>query len=303
MTARQVRLVADERDPVTVVHEGDSRLVLPQLELGHYRSCVTSPPYWRQRRYGAHPDEIGQEATPEAWIQTLVTLFRVVRDLLTEDGSLWLNVGDKFAAGGMGSGSMAYARKNWRGTMGQTGFRKPPPGYKPKDLTLAPVLLADALRRDGWYLRQTIIWEKASATEPPRLDRPSSSHEYLFLFSVSENSAVRDPGEPWFHQSVWRIVHDADPSHVAKMPVELARRCIKAGTRPGDWVLDPFAGSGTTLLAAHRNGRNATGIDLYPDNVALSMAKLSNDCPMFSSDPICDPLTTVSMFSEVEVAG
>lgn len=268
------------------VVQGDSRSILPQLERGFYRSCVTSPPYWRQRRYGDSTDEIGQEATPAEWVSSLVAVFRGVRDLLTMDGSLWLNVGDKYAAGGMGGGGMASARKNWRGTMGSTGWRKPPPGYKPKDLSLAPYLLADALRRDGWYLRQVIVWEKVSATEPPRIDRPSVSHEYVFLFSSSEDSAVRDPGEPWFHSSVWRISHDADPSHVAKMPVELARRCIVAGTRRGDWIIDPFGGSGTTAVAADRNDRHATIVELYPECVDLALSKVKSDAGSLFADPV-----------------
>lgn len=284
--------------PEVCILRGDSRQVLPQLEHGAYRMCCTSPPYWRQRCYGGSDGEIGQEATPEAWVATLVDLFGLVRPLLTDDGSLWLNVGDKFAAGGMGGGGMAAARKNWRGTMGNTGFRKPPTGYKPKDLTLAPILLADALRRDEWYLRQTIIWEKQGATEPPRLDRPISSHEYLFLFSVSENSAVRDPLEPWFHSSVWRVPHDADPSHVAKMPVELARRCIVAGSRPGDWILDPFGGSGTTAVAANRNGRNATIVELYPEIVDLAHDKVSGDAPMLTADAVT--VTTSEQLSMLE---
>jgi site-specific DNA-methyltransferase (cytosine-N4-specific) len=274
---------------VVKIYTGDALSVLPQLEPGSHRSCVTSVPYWRQRRYGDDPAEIGQEATPQFWVTALVRAFRLVRPALTEDGSLWLNVGDKFAAGGMGGGGMAAARKAWRGTMGDVGWRKPPPGYKPKDLTLTPFMLAEALRQDGWYLRQTIVWEKSVAVEPPRLDRPSVSHEYLFLFSVSEQSAVRDPGEPWFHSTVWRIPHDADPSHVAKMPVELARRCVVASTRPGDRVLDPFGGSGTTAIAADRNGRHATIVELYPSSVELARSKATADA---------GPL-----FADIEVAG
>jgi site-specific DNA-methyltransferase (cytosine-N4-specific) len=262
---------------------GDVSVVLPQLEPNSVQTCVTSPPYWRQRRYGASALEIGQEATPEEWIATMVCVFRDVRRALTVDGCLWLNVGDKYAAGGMGGGGMADARKNWRGTMGQTGWRKPPPGYKPKDLTLAPILLADALRRDGWYLRQVIVWEKINATEPPRLDRPSSSHEYLFLFSVNESSSARDPGEPWWHSSVWRIANDQDSCHVAKMPNELARRCIVASSSVGDTILDPFGGSGTVGMVADRNQRHAILVDLYAENVALSQDRLQRDAgPMFA---------------------
>jgi site-specific DNA-methyltransferase (cytosine-N4-specific) len=147
VTANTAQRVAAGGDGRVEMIQGDSFTLLPQLEPRRYRSCVTSPPYWRQRCYGEHSAEIGREETPEAWIATMVDLFALVRPLLTDDGSLWLNVGDKYAAGGMGGGGMASRRKNWRGTAGRIGFRNPPLGYKQKDLTLAPALLADALRR------------------------------------------------------------------------------------------------------------------------------------------------------------
>lgn len=261
---------------------GDAIAMLATLPDQSAHCCVTSPPYWRQRLYGDDPRELGRELTPEAWADGVVAVAREVRRVLVPDGSLWLNVGDKYAAGGMGGGGNHADRKNWQGTVGQGGWRTPPPGYKPKDLTLAPFVVADALRRDGWYLRQTIVWAKATAVEPPRLDRPSTSHEYLFLLGLSRDSRVRDPGESWWATSVWRIAASTDADHVAAMPVELARRCIVASSVEGDVVLDPFSGSGTTCMVADRLGRDAIGIDLSAEYVALGKARIVGDAPIFA---------------------
>lgn len=251
------------------------------LEPGSIQSCITSPPYWRQRDYQVI-GQIGQEPTPELWVAELVNVMRLVRPVLTATGCLWLNVGDKYAAGGLGGGGMAEHRKNWRGTMGKRGWRSPPAGYKPKDLTLAAFKLAEALRVDGWYLRSTIIWEKAAAVEPPRLDRPSVSHEYLFLLSVGENSTVRYPGESWWYTTTWRIPQTSDAAHPAVMPAELARRCIVASTCPGDTVMDPFAGYGTTGLVADRLGRNAVLCELSESYGTMATGRLMGESPMFT---------------------
>lgn len=260
---------------------GDCREVLKTLPAESVHCVVTSPPYWRQRDYQI-AGQIGQEPTPEEWVAELVNVFRLVRPVLTPTASLWLNVGDKWAAGGLGGGGMAEHRKNWRGTMGKRGWRSPPPGFKFKDLTHAPFMLAKALREDGWYLRQTTVWEKGAAVEPPRLDRNSTSHEYLFLFSVSEDSTVRNPGEPWWYTSVWRIQQHSDAAHPAVMPAELARRCIVASTTEGDTVLDPFSGYGTTVMVADRMGRHGIGIELNPDYVDMGHARVSGDAPLFT---------------------
>lgn len=265
---------------------GDSLASLRQLPANIVACAVTSPPYWCQRIYNEDPEQIGQELTPEAWVERLAEVFFEVRRVVATDGSFWLNVGDKFAAGGLGGGGMASSRANWKGTMGRKGWRKPPAGYKKKDLTLAPFMLAAQLRQDGWYLRQTIVWEKAAAVEPPRLDRPSTSHEYLFLFTKTPNSTVRDPGEPWWLKTVWCICADGDGSHPAQMPTELARRCIMASTRPGDLVLDPFSGFGTTILAANRIGRRGLGLELNPEYVEAARRRICDDSPMFHDLPI-----------------
>lgn len=110
-----------------------------------------------------------------------------------------------FSGGNGGGGSLAAKRGQWRAIINRRGWRKQPPGYKSKDLTLVPLVVAYALREAGWYLRSTIVWWRKTANEPNRLDRPAVSHEYLFLLSKSEDSSVRDPGESWWSQSVWAI--------------------------------------------------------------------------------------------------
>lgn len=228
--------------------------------------CVTSPPYWQKRDYG-HPDQLGMEKTPEDYVDSLLAVFTEVQRVITPDGSLWLNLGDSYASGGNGGGgSLRSRRAQWRDIVGRRGWRKAPPNYKDKDLTLVPFLTAFAMRESGWYLRQTIIWWRGVAHEPNRRDRPATSHEYLFQFSKTENSTVRNPGEPWWSQSVWKISASAGADgHPAPMPEELARRCIVASTGAGDTVLDPFGGSGTTGRVALDLGRRALLIELNPD--------------------------------------
>jgi site-specific DNA-methyltransferase (cytosine-N4-specific) len=248
---------------------GDCRDVLPTLEAGSVQMCVTSPPYWGGLRDYGNALQIGLEREPADYVTEMVDVIELVKRLLRDDGTLWLNVGDVYAASGKGGGGNRGDRTAWATVRERKGFRMPPAGYKQKDLTLVPFALADALRTRGWYLRSTIIWRKPSAAEPIRLDRPSVSHEYVFLFSKREHYAARNPGETWWGHSVWDIRSDADGSHPAAMPSELARRCIVAGSKPGDVVLDPFFGSGTTGEVCQRLGRQWIGIELNGDYAAL----------------------------------
>lgn len=151
------------------------------------QTCVTSPPYFGLRDYG-HPEQIGLEQTPEEYIAAMVEVFRCVRDVLADDGTLWLNIGDSYAGGGGGNYS-AGTRNN----SGQniTNVRNRPAwlsqaGLKPKDLIGIPWMLAFALRADGWYLRQDIIWHKPNPMPESVRDRCTKAHEYVFLLSKSE---------------------------------------------------------------------------------------------------------------------
>ena len=240
---------------------GDCREALPMLT--GIDAVVTSPPYWRQRDYGAE-SEIGTEALPHSYIETLVDVFCEVRETVTAKGACWVNLGEKWASGGNGGGgNLSHKRREWRRAVSRVGWRNPPIGYKDKDQTLAPFCFAEAARDSGWHLRQTVIWAKPAAIEPPRLDRPALSHEYVFLLTPRNDSGVRDPSEPWWNKSVWEIAPESsDTGHSAPMPIELARRCIVCS--PGNIVLDPFMGGGTTGVACARLGRRFIGIEIEP---------------------------------------
>lgn len=152
---------------------------LRTLEPESVHTCVTSPPYYNLRDYGV-AGQIGNEDTPEAFVEKLVEVFREVRRVLRPDGTLWVNIGDSYA-----TRSGAQPPTNTRNTNGHTA-KRPPSGYKYKDLIGIPWLLAFALRADGWYLRQDIIWSKSNCMPESVRDRCTKSHEYIFLLSKSE---------------------------------------------------------------------------------------------------------------------
>ena len=172
---------------------GDAAEQLQTLEAESVHCCVTSPPYFGLRDYGV-PGQIGLEATPEEYVEKLVQVFREVRRVLRLDGTLWLNIGDSYTSGGRKTrdcDQKLHAR-----TMDQRP--KTPEGMKPKDLMGIPWMLAFALRSDGWYLRQDIIWHKPNAMPESVRDRCTKSHEYIFLLSKSEHyffdcDAIREP--------------------------------------------------------------------------------------------------------------
>lgn len=161
------------------------------------QTCVTSPPYFGLRDYG-HDGQIGLEETPEQYIAAMVEVFRCVRDVLADDGTLWLNIGDSYAAAG---GAQVQGTKQTKGSQagawnGET--RKPPAGIKPKDLIGIPWMLAFALRADGWFLRQDIIWHKPNPMPESVRDRCTKAHEYIFLLSKSDryffdSEAMKEP--------------------------------------------------------------------------------------------------------------
>jgi len=259
---------------------GDARGRLKEMPDDSVHCVVTSPPYWgAQRDYGM-TNQIGMEKTPEAFIDELVAVFREVRRVLRQNGVLWVNMGDSYAASGKGGGGkMMLARGHqWGHRAHLKGWRSPPPGYKQKDLVGVPWLLASSLRKDGWTLRRDIVWDKGSATEPTRADRPSGSHEMLFLFS----RALRydfDP-KPLPHGTVWRVRPCGHDGHGAAFPPDLIRPCILAGCPEGGTVLDPFAGAGTTGLVADRLGRDCILIELNPAYAAMAERRIRADAPL-----------------------
>jgi DNA modification methylase len=354
---------------------------------------VTSPPYWGLRDYGVG-GQIGLEATPDAFVAEIVRVFREVRRVLRDDGTLWMNLGDSYASTG------EFGRNDGGGPgrlLGEVQAErssrrlKNDHGLKPKDLIGIPWRVALALQADGWYLRSDIIWAKPNPMPESVTDRPTKSHEYLFLMAKSERyyfdaEAVREPGTryEWNSQkfkggdltrhhgstrgketadpeagrnlrTVWPIATEAYPgSHFATFPRKLVEPCIKAGTsekgvcptcgapwervveserirtRPGldskcydrstgeelaandkpwaservgnrdpgrhisvksttGWaagcecgrgpipatVLDPFAGSGTTLVVANALGRRAVGLDLSREYLGLAANRIT----------------------------
>lgn len=264
-------------------HFGDCRDTMRAMtaEGVKVQTIVTSPPYWGGLRDYGHEAQLGLERDPADYVRVLVDTFRLARDLLSDDGTFWLNVGDVYAASGKGGGGNRGDRAAWSTIKERKGFRMPPTGYKMKDLTLVAFQLADGLRRDGWYLRQTVIWKKPAAVEPMRLDRPASSHEYLFLFSKSETYLAQNPGHKWWGHSVWEIASDSDGSHPAAMPRELPARCILATTERGHIVFDPFLGSGTVAEAAQKLERRFIGCELNPEYEQLQRDRLRQPGLMF----------------------
>ncbi|GAA0367832.1 site-specific DNA-methyltransferase [Rheinheimera sp.] len=262
----------------STIFEGDALTVLRRLPNNSVRCVVTSPPYWGLRDYGID-DQIGLEQTMPQFIQRLVAIFSEVKRVLTEDGSLWVNIGDGYTSGNRGY--RAPDKKNPARAMGVRPDT--PDGLKPKDLLGIPWRLAFALQDDGWYLRSDIVWHKPNAMPESVKDRPSRSHEYLFLFTKSEKyyydwESVREQTENGGlrnRRSVWNIkTKGFAGAHFATFPADLIRPCILASSEPGDFVLDPFFGSGTVGVVCQDEDRQYVGIELNPDYVSIAVDRL-----------------------------
>jgi DNA modification methylase len=289
--------------------------VLKTLPDESVQCCVTSPPYWGLRDYGS-PDQLGLEKTPDEYVQNLVAVFREVKRVLKKDGTLWLNLGDSYNAGRNG-GHAGGGNGLSRTTIGPQRSGVNAPGLKPKDLVGVPWLVAFALRADGWYLRSEIIWHKRNPMPSSVTDRPTTSHEHIFLLAKSSRyyydaDAIKEqathpegpgnirptrrpPGEPdgedgnirgRLHKigprldrnkrTVWSL--SSQPyklAHFATYPPKLIRPCILAGSRPGDTVLDPFNGAGTTGLVAMQLRRKYIGIDVNAEYLDLTRNRLA----------------------------
>ncbi len=283
--------------------------------------CVTSPPYFGLRDYG-HAGQIGLETSPAEYVRKMVDVFREVRRVLKPDGTLWLNLGDSYAAGGMGAGSGKQLTN--RGTAAGGHMDKPrkaPEGLKPKDLIGIPWRVAFALQEDGWYLRQDLIWHKPHPMPESVRDRCTKAHEYVFLFSKSpkyyfDSDAIKEDAvgaakgaaasfkrqsskravahvnqnvgthraerdDVYYNvsrnrRSVWTIpTRPYKGAHFAVYPPKLIEPCILAGSRVGDVVFDPFAGSGTTGAVAIEHGRKAIMCELNAEYVELIKARMA----------------------------
>jgi len=165
--------------PIDTIIQGDALTRLKELPSESVDCCITSPPYFGLRDYGVE-GQIGLEESPEAYVSKLVEVFREVRRVLKDDGIMFLNLGDSYAGSGKGGQSEEKRSENWQPQYGNKGKRY---GLKPKDLIGIPWMVAFALRADGWYLRSDIIWHKPNCMPESCKDRPTKSHEYMFLLS------------------------------------------------------------------------------------------------------------------------
>ena len=308
---------------------GDCRETLKNLTNSSVQMCVTSPPYYGLRDYGGEKNQIGQEQTPEDFIDELVKVFSIVRDKLKDDGTLWLNIGDSYYNYRPSKGK-SYPKQ----TVSKT--KQDLPDYsskrnnklsnlKEKDLIGIPWMLAFALRADGWYLRQDIIWHKPNPMPESVKDRCTKSHEYIFLLSKNkkyyyDNEAIKEPvKQDWgtrnrangkYHnsgsglqphsgltksyttknkRSVWSITNKPyKHAHFATFPPDLIVPPILAGSKKGDIVLDPFMGSGTTGMVAKQHGRYFVGCELHDDYSELIRQRMPVE---ISSQDIENPLT------------
>lgn len=259
---------------------GDALQALASMPDQRFQCVVTSPPYWGLRDYGV-PGQIGAELTVDDYIDSLVKVFGEVRRTLRNDGTFWLNIGDSFTSG----------NRTWRDADSKLpargmSYRPPTPeGLKPKDLIGVPWKLAFALQADGWYLRTDIVWHKPNSNPESVKDRPTRSHEFLFLLTKSEkyfydHAATRVPSDTGTGlkalRSVWSINTEPFPeAHFAVFPPALVRPCILAGSREGDEVLDPFFGSGTVGQVCVELGRDFTGIELSTQYAEVALKRLT----------------------------
>lgn len=262
----------------SVIFEGDALHVLQRIPKKSVQCVVTSPPYWGLRDYNLQ-GQIGLEATLPQFLNRLIAIFNEVKRILRDDGTLWLNIGDGYTSGNRGY--RATDKKNPARAM---SIRPDTPeGLKPKDLQGIPWRLAFELQNDGWYLRSDIVWHKPNAMPESVKDRPTRSHEYLFMLTKSERyyydyRAVKEiglNGKLRNRRSVWNINTQPFPDvHFATFPPKLIEPCILASSKPGDYVLDPFFGSGTVGVVCAQHQRHYVGIELHPEYVAMAANRL-----------------------------
>ena len=258
--------------------------------------------------------QIGLEETPEEYIDNLVSVFRSVRDVMKDDGTLWVNIGDTYynyrSDGNYPKQTVSKTNQDLPNFSPVRGNKLQ--GLKQKDLIGIPWMLAFALRADGWYLRQDIIWNKPNPMPESVRDRCTKSHEYIFLLSKNRkyyynNEAIKEPvKQDWgtrnrtkgkYHnpgtglvphsglsksyttknkRDVWTVTNKPyKGAHFACYPPELIEPCIKAGSEEGDIVLDPFMGSGTTAIVSKSLNRHYIGCELNEDYGKLQKKRLS----------------------------
>lgn len=270
------------------IYQGNCLEVLKTFEDNCINCCITSPPYYGLRDYGVD-GQIGNEDTPEDYVNNLVEIFDEVKRVLREDGALWLNLGDGWANKRIGE-------------------------IKQKDLIGIPWMVAFALRESGWYLRQDIIWSKGNPMPESVKDRCTKSHEYIFLLSKNRKyyynyQAIKEPavtkptlrdknkegyqadyakgdrfskGERIYgadgmrnKRDVWNVnTKPCKEAHFATYPDTLIEPCVLAGCPEGGIVLDPFMGAGTTGMVARKHGRDYIGIELNAEYIDIANKRI-----------------------------
>ena len=277
--------------------QGDCIETLTQLEDQSVNTCITSPPYWGLRDYG-EADQLGLEDTPEEFVDNLVKVFREVKRVLRDDGTVWLNLGDSYMLN--------------------------------KQLACIPFKVALALQADGWYLRQDIIWHKPNPMPESVKDRCTKAHEYIFLLSKSpkyyfDNEAIKEdsiyapnkthekerakgyykgkwsnPEKGSRHdgsfkairdkknkRSVWKVpTKGYKEAHFATYPTALIEPCVLAGCPIDGGVLDPFAGSGTPGIVAANNSRNAVLLELNKEYIDIAERRIKDEAGIFANTEI-----------------
>jgi DNA modification methylase len=324
------------QDETVTLYNGNALDVLKELPERSAWCCVTSSPYWGLRDYGIQPSNWpdgwvgchGLEPEIEMYVEHEVMIFRELRRVLHNEGTLWINLGDTYMGswGGYRANSPGGQRekhaekfdreyfkikdhprppssfcRNRRRTPREDDPHKSAPGLKAKDMAGVPWRVAFALQADGWYLRCDIIWHKPNPMPESVRDRPTKSHEYLFLLAKSEIyyydfEAIKEPvtggrfknkqNESFSSsvselvnfrnkRSVWTIPTLGFPdAHFATFPPDLIKPCILAGCPKGKTVIDPFSGSGTTAHVAKELGRKAIAIDLNPGYLEMNKNRI-----------------------------
>jgi DNA modification methylase len=303
--------------------QGNCLDILPHLPSESAQCCPTSPPYYGLRDYGSD-GQLGLEKTPQEYVNNLAKVFREVKRVLRNDGTLWLNLGDSYSGSGRGPQKTGIQAGNKGSTSvlahfgeGLNSFAKFfDTGLSAKNLLGIPFRVVFALQEDGWIWRQTIIWNKTNCMVESVKDRPTTSHEYIFLLTKSpkyyyDYKAIQEPaiekhlsrynyampgynknckrpdgtsgGQGGMHKlktmrnkrSVWTTsTNGYKGAHFATFPEALITPCILAGSRPGDILLDPFAGSGTVGAMAQKYNRSAVLIELSTEYCELIRDRL-----------------------------
>ena len=269
----------------TIVHplliRGSADEALSRLPANSVQTVVTSPPYWSLRDYDVD-SQIGRDESLPDYVDSIVRTFDQLRRVLRDNGTVWLNIGDAYT-----SGNRRYRAPDRKSRARAMSVRpQTPEGLKPKDLIGLLWRIAFALQDAGWWVRSEVIWVKPNAYPESVQDRPTVDHETVFLLSKSQNyyydiQAIQGPNRRRL-RTTWEISTDpqrptncSEGTHPAVMPTQLAERCIKITSRPGDLILDPYAGSGTTLIAARDLRRMWIGVELKSSYIDIIERRMS----------------------------